>query len=67
MDWEDNDDGIEGNFVSTDARYAIAMDSIYGYYTVHEVGNETESIGESMSLAEAKAIAQRHSDGLVPA
>lgn len=67
MEWEPHDDGSDASWESTDGRYTIRTDSVYGYHTVHLAGDESESIGEDMSLQEAKAIAQRHSDSLIAA
>lgn len=56
--WEDHDDEMDGCFQSACGRFEVRMDPVYGYFTLHKDG-DSDSMGESRSLSDLTALAQR--------
>ncbi|MCE6959608.1 hypothetical protein LAZ40_11130 [Cereibacter sphaeroides] len=58
ISWEESDEDVEGAFVSACGRFKTSLDPVYGYLKLHRAGEFTESLGESMTLADLTRMAE---------
>jgi hypothetical protein len=65
IEWLRHDD-IEDGFASACGRFEVSTDPTYGNFRLHRAGDTTESLGESMRLAEITVMAGRLVDEADP-